>query len=119
MKTAQSIIEWYDSYNLDQGLEPLLKARQRLSVYCVGIAEQIERAEAVSSVAYHQRKLREAQAFLEAEGTNAERTAKSIDEATRLEEAAHEGELRGLKIMLQTYNKVLDSMAGQINTLNR
>jgi len=120
MKTAKAIIDWYDTYEPEtHGLEPLQRARQRLSVYCVGIAEQIRELEALHKVAYHERKIAESEAFLSEDGTNAERTAKSVNKDHRLAEANYEGELKGLKIMLDTYFKVLDSMASQINVLNR
>lgn len=120
MKTAQAIIEWYDTYEPEKhGLEPLQKARQRLSVYCTSIAEQIHKLEPLHKVSYHERKIAEAEAFVTGEGTNAERTASSVNRELRIQEAKYEGELQGLKIMLNTYFKVLDSMASQINVLNR
>ena len=120
MKTAKAIIDWYDTYEPEKhGLDPLQKARQRLSVYCVGIADQIRRLEGFHKVSYHERKIAEAEGFLDGDGTNAERTAQSINKDLRLAEAHYEGELKGLKIMLDTYFKVLDSMASQINVLNR
>lgn len=120
MKTAKAIIEWYDTYEPElHGLESLQRARQRLSVYCVGIAEQIRELEALHKAAYHERKIGESEAFLSEDGTGVERTAKSVNKDLRLAEAQYEGELKGLKIMLDTYFKVLDSMASQINVLNK
>jgi len=44
---------------------------------------------------------------------------KRIYHERRIAEAKCEGELRGARIMLDTYFKVLDSMASQINVLNK
>lgn len=120
LPTAKAIIEWYDSFNIKTGdIEDLLKARQRLSVFCAGIAEQIQRIEGLHKSTYHERRVTEAESFLKEEGTVAEREAKSINRDLRQAEATYEGELKGLKIMLDTYYKVLDAMASQINVMNR
>lgn len=113
------IIEWYSTYELEDGIENLLKARKALSIECHEVSIQAAKAELQHKSTYHARKISEAQRFLEADGTAAERSAKSIDEHIRLKEAKAEGELRGMKLMLDSYFKVLDSMASQINTLNR
>ena len=120
LPTAKKIVEWYDSFDIKTGdIEDILKARQRLSVFCSGIAEQIQRVEALHKQTYHERKLSEATKFLEATGTVADREAMSLSEDLRKAEATYEGELKGLKIMLDTYYKVLDAMASQINVMNR
>ena len=120
MKTADAIIKWYDGFEPEKhGIDALLKARQRLAVYCTGIGEQIRRIESLHKEAYHERKVKEAQEYLRQEGTQSERTAASTNEDLRLAEARYEGELKGLKIMLDTYFKVLDSMSSWINVLNK
>lgn len=119
MNTADEIIKWFDSYDLHMGLEPVLKARRRLSVHCAGIAKEIQRLEGEHKSNYHNRKISEAKRFLEAEGTGAERSAKSIDPDLRAKEGKSEGELRGHKIMIETFFKIMDSMSSIINALNR
>ncbi len=120
MNTAQHIIHWYDSFDVLTGeTSELLTNRQRLSVYCVGLAEEISGLELAHKVAYHQRKIKEAEQYLVADGTQQERVSKAIAKELRMEEAQAEGKLKGFKTMLSTYGKVLDSMAGQINNSNR
>jgi len=42
-----------------------------------------------------------------------------MDKEMRTAEAMYEGELKGLKTMIDTYYKVLDAMASQISTMNK
>lgn len=119
MKTPNSVIEWFKDYRLEQGVDILVEARRTLVCHCVPLAEKIKELETRHKEAYHNRRIGEAQNFLQEEGTVAERNASSVSEELRLEEARSEGELRGHKIMFEVYLKVLDSMASMINVLNR
>lgn len=123
MKTAQTIIDWYAGFDPHQysgdPVEAVTKARQKLSSYMVGIAQQIERLELVTKQTYHQRKVAEIEAFLSEEGTIAEREAKAYNEELRSQEAQAEGELKGLKTMWESYGKVLDAMASHIRVMTK
>ena len=115
MKTPDIIIDWFDKYDPQkEGVEPLQKARQRLSVYLVGMADQMKRCEKVYQITYHQRRIAEAEGFLSETGTRDERINKAMATELRQQEAQQEGELKGLKIMYESYCKVLDAMASQI-----
>lgn len=116
-----SLIQGYKDFDPYDGgtVEQLVSARQKLSAYLVGMAEQIARAEEVAKLTYHQRKIAEAEQFLSEEGTVAERQAKAIQAELRLQEAKHEGELAGMKLLFESYSKVLDSMASQIRLMSK
>jgi hypothetical protein len=120
MSVAKDIIEWYDRYEPEiHGLEPLIKARRRLAIACTEIAGLLKTAEIGYYKAYQLRKLKERDNFLSSEGTGIVRERSSMEKGMRLEEARLEGEKRGIKHILDSYYKVLDSMASQINVLNR
>ena len=120
LPTAKEVIDWYDKFNIrEHHIDELMKARQKLSVYCVGIAKQIEHAEVVHKELYQQRRINESMNFLGAEGSVKDREAISIDEDLRMQEAKAEGELRGMRTMLDSYFKVMDAMASQINVMRQ
>lgn len=118
---AQGIIDWFESYQLENGIEPLLEARQQLSINCTKIANYVKQEEAKHKRIYQERRIAEARTKIETEGTTVHKEATSIIENKdlRLKEAESEGNARGAKIVLDSYYKVLDAMASIINTLNR
>lgn len=120
MSVAKDIVDWYDQYEPEKdGLDPLLRARRRLAIACTHIAQQLKEAEIGYFKAYQHRKLKERDNFLSLEGSGIMRERQCIAKGLRLEEARLEGEKRGTKHVLDSYYKVLDSMASQINVLNR
>lgn len=120
MSEAKNILDWYDNYEPEKhGLDPLIKARRKLSIVCTKIAEELKAAEINYFKTYQLRKLKEREDFLSLEGSAAIRSVECLNEELRLKEAKFEGEKRGIKHVLDSYGKVLDSMASQINVLNR
>lgn len=120
-ESAQDIIEWFKTYELEQGVEPLLTARQTLSIAMSKIANYYKDTEIKNKKKYAERRIKEAISKLEYEGTGVFREAKAIEvnKDLRIESATLEGECLGIKQILNSYGKVLDSMSSMINTLNR
>ncbi len=121
MSNAKDIIEWFATYRLEQGLDTLLEARRELSIVCVSIAEAEKKAVSQYHTLYQERKIAEAKSKITNTGTILEKESAAIveHEQLRIDEAIAESEAKGAKIMLGSYNKVLDSMASMINVLNR
>ena len=121
-ESAEATIDWF------QGLDPshdtideLLAARKDLSICCTKIANYVKVQEERSKKLYQQRRIAEATTKLTTDGTSVVREAKSIVEnkELRVQEAAAEGSAKGAKIVLDSYNKVLDSMAAYINVMRQ
>lgn len=119
--SASSIIDWYSSYTIEMGIDPLLTARQHLSIAYYKIATAYKDKEVQSKRLYSKRKISEAVTKLETTGTMVLREAEAIrvNKELRMEESTLEGEVMGTKQILNSYSKVLDSMASIISTLNR
>ena len=120
MKGAD-IIQWYKDYHLEYGIEVLLEKRQLLSCACAEVAKIEQQASANYIKARRQRKLEQAKIELSAQGTGLKIKAKSVIDTDKLQEVEdnYEAEAKGAKIIKDSWNKVLDSMASNINTLNR
>ena len=118
---AKAIITWFETYQMEEGSQVILEKRQQLSIACAAIASQYAKAQYEFKTTYFQRKVSEAKSKLTHNGTVAEREAKAIqdNEDLRIKEAQLDGKVSGYKIVLDSYFKVLDSMASIINTLNR
>jgi hypothetical protein len=121
MKNAKDIIEWYKGYHLEDGVQVLLEKRQLLSCACAEVAKIEQQALANYIKARRNRKLKQANIELSAQGTGLKIKAKSIIETNEFQEIEdnYEAEAKGAKIIKDSWNKVLDSMASNINTLNR
>lgn len=118
---GKDILEWFDNYRIQDGIEVLLEARRKLSIVCCEMAEQEKNSLSEYLTTYQQRKVEEAKIRLSEEGTGVVKEAQSVVKLVdlRMKEAVLEGKTKGIKTMLSSYNKVLDSMASIINTLNR
>jgi len=116
----QRLLDWYDKFETSKGdIEGIMKARQRLSLHCTTIAKELAQVETTHKLTYQERRISEAERFLEQEGTIAEREANAINKELRRKEAQAESAVKGYKILLDSYFKVLDAMASQINVMNK
>lgn len=119
---SKSVIEQYENFDPSRhDVQDLLKMRQELSIARWRISNYVMQQEHKFKTIYQQRRVFEAEKELETEGTAAHRKATAVKESAdmRMIEAEHEGQSRGAKIVLDGIDKVLDSMASMINSMNR
>lgn len=120
MKISE-IIEWYESFSIEMGVETLLDYRKHLSCALVKMAEHIQHLEAEHKKVLHENKINLAIQKVSVSGTVQEREAHARKETkkSRMHEAHLDGTLKGYKIKFEAYSKVIDSMASYISTINR
>ena len=121
-ESAENTIDWFMGFDPSKDtIDDLLNARKTLSVNCTKIANYIKVQEEKFKRTYQERRIAEATTKLSTDGTGVVREARSIAEnkELRIKEAAAEGSAKGAKIVLDSYYKVLDSMASYINTMRQ
>lgn len=118
---ASDIIDWYRTFDKNQGVEELLTMRQYLSIAYADMCREIEKAEMTHKELYAKRKIQEAVLPLKYSGTVQEREGNAMKEMEqlRIQEGTVEGILLGLKAHSKGVEAVLNSMASFINVMNR
>lgn len=119
---TSEILSWFKNFTPEKcSYEDLLRYRQRLSISMTEIAKEIQQKSIEHKSTYAERKYANAESFLLEDGNIKERESKTIKKNYEIikKENQLEGDLQGLKIYLNSLEKVDNAFSSWISHLRK